>query len=79
MTGAQSHALTLQPCDCVTHVLHGGAAGARAFAPFDRMAGDVAGTARDIRITTLTQELCACAARYPEMSRDKAPFEVSKG
>lgn len=145
MTGAHVHALTLQECDRVTHVSHGGEAdhsdlgdgrvmwrdwssqegsatsfeivecgtgaalllrtaeenmgtrlpfdrtdkaldviarheaGARAFATFERMAGDLDGIARDIRITTLTEEPCACAALYPEMLGDKTPFEVSKG
>ena len=54
-------------------------AGARTFATFERMADDLNGIARDIALTTLTQEPCACAVLYPEMSGDKTPFEVSKG
>ncbi len=48
--------------------------GARAFATFERMAADLDGTARDIAITTLDAEPCACAALYPEARGDKTAF-----
>lgn len=54
-------------------------AGARAFATFDRIAADLDGIARDIEITTLDAEPCACATVYPEARGDKTPFERSKG
>ncbi|MGR3503756.1 hypothetical protein [Pseudaestuariivita sp.] len=48
--------------------------GARAFATFNRMAADLDKVARDIAITELKGETCACAALYPELRGDKAPF-----
>ena len=48
--------------------------GARAFATFERMAADLDGIARDITITTLDAEPCACAALYPEARGDKTEF-----
>jgi len=49
-------------------------AGARAFATFDRMAADLDGIARDIEITTLDAEPCACAVLYPDARGDKTEF-----
>ena len=51
--------------------------GARAFATLDRIAADLDGTARDIEITTLTQEPCACAVLYPEARGDKTEFKLA--
>ncbi|WP_299042530.1 hypothetical protein [uncultured Tateyamaria sp.] len=48
--------------------------GARAFATFDRLAADLDGIARDIEITTLDAEPCACAALYPDARGDKTEF-----
>lgn len=48
--------------------------GARAFATFDRIAADLDGIARDIDITTLEAEPCACAALYPDLRGDKTEF-----
>ena len=50
--------------------------GARAFATFDRIAADLDGIARDIEITTLTEEPCACAALYPDARGDKTGFAL---
>ncbi|MFL4470848.1 hypothetical protein ACERZ8_13495 [Tateyamaria armeniaca] len=49
-------------------------AGARAFATLDRMATDLDNIARDIAITTLEAEPCACAALYPDARGDKTEF-----
>ncbi|WP_299725172.1 hypothetical protein [uncultured Tateyamaria sp.] len=51
-------------------------AGARAFATFERMATDLNGIARNIDITTLAAEPCACAALYPELRGDKTEFTL---
>ncbi|MEX0369489.1 MAG: hypothetical protein AB3N09_02590 [Tateyamaria sp.] len=48
--------------------------GARAFATFDRIAADLDDIARDIEITTLDAEPCACAALYPDARGDKTEF-----
>jgi hypothetical protein len=48
--------------------------GARAFATFDRIAMDLKGVAKDIEISTLTREPCACAALYGDLRGDKDPF-----
>ncbi|MEM6696604.1 MAG: hypothetical protein AAF626_18225 [Pseudomonadota bacterium] len=53
--------------------------GARAFATFERMAADLKTIARDIEITTLTAEPCACAALYPDARGDKDAFYLSSG
>ncbi|MEO0568437.1 MAG: hypothetical protein AAF066_11945 [Pseudomonadota bacterium] len=50
--------------------------GDRIFATFERMAKDLAKSARDIKIVTLTSETCACAAIYPELRGEKVPFEL---
>lgn len=50
--------------------------GARAFATFDRIAADLDKIARDIAQSTVAQESCACAALYPDMRGDKAPFDL---
>lgn len=49
-------------------------AGARTFATFERIAADLDGTAKDVELTTLTAEPCACAALYPEHRGDKTEF-----
>ncbi|MEP1355070.1 MAG: hypothetical protein ABJX32_21625 [Tateyamaria sp.] len=51
--------------------------GARAFATFDRIAADLNGIARDITITILDAEPCACAALYPEARGDKTEFKLA--
>ncbi|MEP6196961.1 MAG: hypothetical protein ABJ162_01025 [Erythrobacter sp.] len=51
--------------------------GARVFATFDRIAADLDGIARDITITTLEAEPCACAALYPEARGDKTEFMLA--
>ncbi|MEO1363796.1 MAG: hypothetical protein AAFU86_08485 [Pseudomonadota bacterium] len=51
--------------------------GARAFATFERIAADLKGTARDITITPLDAEPCACAALYPEARGDKTEFMLA--
>ncbi|WP_299687164.1 hypothetical protein [uncultured Tateyamaria sp.] len=51
--------------------------GARAFATFDRIAADLDGTAKDIEITTLDAEPCACAALYPDDRGDKTEFKLA--
>ncbi|MDJ1007179.1 MAG: hypothetical protein QNJ13_05080 [Paracoccaceae bacterium] len=43
---------------------------------FDRLAQALKGTGRDIEIAALTDEPCACAALYPEMRGDFAPYEA---
>jgi len=48
--------------------------GARAFATFERIAADLKNIARDVEITTLTDETCACAAAYPELRGEKTEF-----
>ena len=51
--------------------------GARAFATLDRIAADLDGTAKDIEITTLDAEPCACAALYPDARGDKTEFKLA--
>ena len=53
--------------------------GARAFATFERMAADLDGIARDIEITTLDAEPCACAALYPKVAEDFFRFRDQFG
>ncbi len=36
------------------------------------------GVGRDIEIATAARETCACAAAYPELRGDKAPYEASE-
>ena len=60
--------------DKVLAVINRHESGARAFATFDRMAADLDGIARDIEITTLDAEPCACAALYPDVRGDKTAF-----
>jgi len=48
--------------------------GARAFATLDAIARDLDGLARDITLTTLKAEPCACAAFYPDARGDKTEF-----
>ncbi len=43
---------------------------------FRRLADALDGTGRDIEIATSDAETCACAASYPELRGDKAPFEA---
>ena len=52
--------------------------GARAFATFERMAGDLAAIARDVEITMNTAETCACAAVYPELRGTKTEFVLEE-
>ncbi|MEO0632551.1 MAG: hypothetical protein AAFY52_00275 [Pseudomonadota bacterium] len=62
-----------------TAILERHQSGARAFATFDRMAADLDPIARDIEITTLKTEPCACAALYPEARGDKDAFDLNSG
>ncbi len=48
--------------------------GARVFATLERMADDLSSFTRDVRIETLSDETCACAAFYPETRGDKTEF-----
>lgn len=48
--------------------------GDRTFATPARMAADLDGIARDVAITTLTEEPCACAVLYPDARGDKTEF-----
>ena len=52
-------------------------AGSRVFATFERIAADLEFIARDIVITTETDETCACAAAYPELRGDKTEFMLA--
>lgn len=65
--------------DDVLAVIERHESGARAFATHQRMAADLDGIARDIVLTTLDAEPCACAALYPDLRGDKTAFEVSRG
>ena len=51
--------------------------GARVFATFERMAADLENIARDVAVTTLDQETCACAAAYPQLRGDKTEFMLA--
>ena len=53
--------------------------GARVFATFERMAKDLAKDARDVAITQLTTEPCACAAAYPDLRGDLTAFAMTPG
>ena len=48
--------------------------GARVFATLERMADELAGFTRDVRIETRNEETCACAAFYPGLRGDKTEF-----
>ncbi|MEL6808211.1 MAG: hypothetical protein AAFO97_10555 [Pseudomonadota bacterium] len=63
--------------DAAVAVIERHEGGARAFATFERMAADLDGIARDITITTLDAEPCACAALYPEARGDKTEFKLA--
>ena len=50
---------------------------ARPFATFERMAEGLEGVARDVTIEeTAAGEACACAALYPDLRAEKAPFAL---
>jgi hypothetical protein len=49
---------------------------ARAFATLPRIAAALEKTARDIELTTLIQEPCACAALYADLRGDREAFEL---
>lgn len=51
-------------------------AGARVFATLERIATAVAPHARDVKITRLSEETCACAALYPAQRGNKQSFEL---
>ncbi|MEX0281672.1 MAG: hypothetical protein AB3N13_10865 [Arenibacterium sp.] len=51
-------------------------AGARVFATLDRIAQTLHGMARDIQITQLSAETCACAAAYPALRGAKNIFKM---
>ena len=51
--------------------------GARVFATFERIAADLENIARDIAITTETDETCACAAAYPALRGEKTEFKLA--
>ncbi|WP_300055744.1 hypothetical protein [uncultured Roseobacter sp.] len=48
--------------------------GARVFATLERMADELDDFTRDVRIETLSDETCACAAFYPDARGDKTEF-----
>jgi hypothetical protein len=48
--------------------------GARVFATLERMATDIENFARDVRVATLGDETCACAAFYPGLRGEKTKF-----
>lgn len=50
--------------------------GARVFATLPRLADALDKVAKDITLTTETQETCACAALYPEMRGEKTAFAL---
>lgn len=62
--------------DAALAVIERHESGARAFATFERMATDLDRIARDIDITTLDAEPCACAALYPDLRGDKTQFKL---
>ncbi len=53
--------------------------GARVFATLPRMADALAPVARDIALSTLTAEPCACAALYGDLRGNKTAFELERG
>ena len=50
--------------------------GARVFATLPRIADALEPVARDITLTTLTDEPCACAAAYADLRGDKTAFRL---
>jgi len=50
--------------------------GSRVFATLGRIASDLQRIARDITVTTVLQENCACAALYPQMRDEKEQFRL---
>lgn len=62
--------------DDVMAILDRHNAAARVFATLERIAEDLEGVGRDVRIAELTAEPCACAALYPDMRGDLAPFDL---
>ena len=48
--------------------------GDRVFATLPRLADEVKPVARDVVLTTLTEEPCACAALYSDLRGDKTAF-----
>jgi len=63
--------------DDVLAVLDRHQSGARVFATFTRIADDLDTIARDVMVTTATEESCACAALYPELRGDKTEFVLA--
>lgn len=60
--------------DDALEVLERHQSGARVFATFERIATDLKFIARDIAMTTETEETCACAAAYPALRGEKTEF-----
>lgn len=50
--------------------------GSRVFAALERIADDLTGMARDVRVEDWTVESCACAAFYPDLRGDKTNFRL---
>lgn len=50
--------------------------GARVFATLERIAEDMRSFARDVEVSRLDVENCACAALYPELRGDKTAFRL---
>lgn len=50
--------------------------GARVFATLERMAEDLKKLARDVTVTTATDETCACATLYPALRGNKEEFRL---
>ncbi len=63
--------------DDALEVLERHQSGARVFATFERIAADLEFIARDIAITTQTDETCACAAAYPALRGEKTEFMLA--
>ncbi|MGJ8622253.1 MAG: hypothetical protein ACSHW1_05700 [Yoonia sp.] len=63
--------------DAARAVLERHHAGARVFATFERMAADLEHIARKIEIFADAEEICGCAAAYPDLRGDKTEFQLA--
>ncbi len=68
---------TFDRTDDALEVLERHQAGSRVFATFTRIKGYLAFIARDIEITKLDHETCACATAYPVLRGDKTEFALA--
>lgn len=62
-----------------TRIVERHESGSRIFATLQRIADDLEGTARDVEVSMLTAEPCACAAAYPEAWTGKDRFVLEAG